>query len=153
MSVLEKSNTDSNITVLVIDDDRDLLPSLLETITALSDFTVVSADNGALGLERYYEVRPQCVLIDVRMPELDGYQLVHALRGDPETADTPLVILSAMAQEKDRLAGLMAGVDRYLVKPVKPLELIEAIRLAIQMSSEERMKRLRALAEGETDID
>ncbi len=136
-------------TLLIVDDDRDLLPSLETMLETLTDFTVVTAEDGAIGLERFYEVRPQCVIIDVKMPELDGYQLVRALRGDPETAETPLIILTAMAQDRNRLAGLVSGVDQYLVKPVTPRDLLAAIQKALQTTQEERLRRLRRLVETE----
>jgi DNA-binding response OmpR family regulator len=136
-------------TLLIVDDDRDLLPSLATMLETLTDFTVVTAENGAIGLERCYEAQPQCVVIDVKMPELDGYQLVRALRGDPATAGTPLIILTAMAQEQKRLAGLVAGVDQYLVKPVTPRELLAAIQTALQLTPDERLRRLRRLIESD----
>jgi CheY-like chemotaxis protein len=86
-------------------------------------------------------------VIDVMMPGIDGFQLAHALRGDPETAEIPLVILTALAQEENRLAGLLSGADRYLVKPVRIPDLIEAIQAAIATSRAERERTLRALAE------
>src|SRR5262245_54885936 len=137
-------------TLLIVDDGRDLLPSLETMLETLTEFTVVTAQDGAIGLERFYELRPQCVIIDVRMPGLDGYQLVRALRGDPETAATPLIILSAMAQDRNRLAGLVSGVDQYLIKPVTPPELLAAIRKALQATPEERQSRLKRLVE--TDL-
>ena len=91
--------------------------------------------------------RPDCVVIDVMMPGIDGFQLAHALRGDPETAEIPLVMLTALAQEENRLAGLLSGADRYLVKPVRIPDLIEAIQAAIATSRAEREHTLRELAE------
>ena len=136
-------------TILIVDDDRDLLPSLEAMLETLTDFTVVTAEDGAIGLERFYEVRPQCVIIDVKMPELDGYQLVRVLRGDPETAATPLIILTAMAQDRNRLAGLVSGVDQYLVKPVTPRDLLAAIQKSLQITQEERLHRMRRLVEAD----
>lgn len=133
--------------VLVVDDDRDLLPFLETTLRELSDFEVYVADNGIAGLERFIAVRPHCVVVDVRMPGLDGYQFVRALRGDPDTADAPLVILTAMAQEKDRFAGLAAGADQYLLKPIKPLALLAAIERAIAMGDAARHDAYQDLAE------
>jgi DNA-binding response OmpR family regulator len=143
----------SGDTLLIVDDDRDLLPSLEAMLETLTDYTVVTAQNGAIGLERFYEVRPQCVIIDVKMPELDGYQLVRALRGDPETAITPLIILTAMAQDRNRLAGLISGVDQYLVKPVIPRDLLAAIQKALQTTPDERLERQRQFMEGDSPAD
>jgi DNA-binding response OmpR family regulator len=140
-------------TLLIVDDDRDLLPSLEAMLETLTDFTVVTAQNGAIGLERFYEVRPQCVIIDVKMPELDGYQLVRALRGDPETAATPLIILTAMAQDQNRLAGLVSGVDQYLIKPVTPRDLIAAIQMSLQTTHDERLLHLRQLVEADSSAE
>jgi DNA-binding response OmpR family regulator len=133
--------------VLVVDDDLDLLPYLATSLRELSEFEIITATNGADALERFFAVQPQCVVIDVRMPLLDGYQLVRALRGDPASAMTPLVILTAMVQDKDRFAGLAAGADQYLLKPVKPLELIKAITAAIALDQGERLRRYERLAQ------
>ncbi len=135
-------------TVLVVDDNADLRALVAETLRKLAGFTVVTAEDGAEGLERYFEVRPACVVIDVKMPGLDGYQLVRALRGDPESSATPLVILSAMVQERDRLAGFLSGADEYLLKPVSPLDLVRTIRQVIARSEAERRERLRSLLDG-----
>lgn len=143
----------SGNTVLIVDDDRDLLPSLEAMLETLTDYTVVTAQNGAIGLERFYEVRPQCVIIDVKMPELDGYQLVRALRGDPETAATPLIILTAMAQDHNRLAGFISGVDQYLVKPVTPRDLLAAIQKSLKITQDDRIQRQRELLETDSPAD
>ncbi|HEX6796633.1 MAG TPA: response regulator [Ktedonobacterales bacterium] len=132
-------------TVLIVDDNRDLLDLITESLTLLGGYTVITAENGADGLERAFSVHPDCMVIDIKMPDLDGYQLIRALRGDPASAAIPLVILSALVQEKDRLAGMLVGADQYLTKPIKPPELVAAIQEAIQLSQEERLRRVHAL--------
>jgi CheY-like chemotaxis protein len=132
-------------TVLVVDDNRQLIEFLIDALEELGNFAVVTATDGAQGLERYYEVRPDCVIIDVRMPEIDGYQLVRALRGDPDSSSTSLIILSALVQDKEQVAGLLAGADLYLVKPVDPLELIQAIQRVMQQSEALRRQHQQAL--------
>ena len=134
-------------TVLIVDDNPLLLDFMQDALTELGNFTVATARNGVEGLERFYQVRPDCVVVDIKMPGLTGYQLVRALRGDPETTSTPLILLTALAQDMEQLAGLAAGADQYLRKPVEPLELVEAIYQAIQISDEDRHQRLRALVE------
>ena len=134
-------------TVLVVDDNPRLLAFIADALQELGDFRVVTAANGARGLELFYDVQPDCMVIDVKMPGLDGYQLVRALRGDPTSAATALIILTAMTQEKDRLAGMLSGADQYLLKPVDPLDLVAAISRAVAMSADERRHRIRTLAE------
>jgi two-component system alkaline phosphatase synthesis response regulator PhoP len=140
-------------TVLVVDDNRDLLDLIAESLIMLGDYTIVTAENGAEGLERAFSVHPDCMVIDIKMPDLDGYQLIRALRGDSASASMPLVILSALVQEKDRLAGMLVGADQYLTKPIKPPELVEAIQEAIRLSQEERQRRVRALLDDDSPPD
>jgi len=137
-------------TVLLVDDNPELLFLLTNALEKLGEYRVVTAENGATALQRYFDTRPDCVVIDVRMPGLDGYQLVRALRGDPASAQTPLIILSAMVQEKDQLAGLVSGADEYLLKPVKPLELMAVIQRVIGVSEADRQQRMQQLADGDT---
>jgi DNA-binding response OmpR family regulator len=135
--------------VLIVEDNPDLLDLLLLALPHLGPFRVVGVSDGIAGLEQFYALRPQCVVIDVRMPGLDGYQLVRALRGDAETAATPLIILTALAQQKEQFAGLAAGADLYLVKPVTPQDLVAAIRQVIALSEADRLQRLQALLDTE----
>jgi CheY-like chemotaxis protein len=136
--------------VLLVDDNVSLLDLLTNSLYYIGGFRVLSATDGGAGLELAVSERPDCIVIDVMMPGIDGFQLAHALRGDPETAEIPLVMLTALAQEENRLAGLLSGADRYLVKPVRIPDLIEAIQEAIATSRVEREGALRKLAqEGE----
>ncbi|HEV8194391.1 MAG TPA: response regulator [Ktedonobacterales bacterium] len=135
--------------VLVVDDDLGLIELITDGLTLVGGHEVVAATDGATGLERFFEVRPDCVVVDVQMPGLNGYQFVRALRGDAETAHTPIIVLSAMAQERDMLAGLLSGADAYLYKPVKMAELLGTIDHALRLTAAERWERLRRLASEE----
>jgi CheY-like chemotaxis protein len=130
-----------------VDDNVSLLDLLTNSLYYIGGFRVLNATDGGSGLELAVSKRPDCIVIDVMMPGIDGFQLAHALRGDPETAEIPLVMLTALAQEENRLAGLLSGADRYLVKPVRIPDLIKAIQEAIATSRVEREGALRKLAE------
>jgi CheY-like chemotaxis protein len=133
-------------TVLVVDDDPHMLSVIEKSLKLLGKYTVFTANDGVEGLERYFDIHPDCMVIDVKMPNMDGYQLVRALRGDPESRETPLVILTAMAQDRDKYKGMASGADQYLLKPVKPTELVEAVQIAISIGQSERNQRLLELA-------
>ncbi len=143
------------ITVLVIDDNLELLEVLAEGLELAGPFSVLTASDGAQGLEQCLIQHPDCLVIDVKMPQLNGYQLVRALRGDPETAEIPLILLTALAQDYERFAGLAAGTDRYLIKPVTPRELAAAIQEVLMLSAQERQRRFSQLVEeeGQTDYE
>jgi len=121
-------------------------------LSALAPFQIRDGCRWAGGLERAYETRPHCIVIDVKMPGIDGLQLARAFTRRPRTASIPLVILSALIQEKDQTVGMLAGADQYLTKPTKPQELIEAILQAIRLSEDERQRRLQALATQEDEM-
>ena len=136
--------SEAHHTLLIVDDKIELLELLTD---GLSDhFTIVTAQDGIEGLTKCVEARPDCAIIDVKMPGLDGFQLVRALRGDPTTVDIPLIILTALHEDKMRFAGLASGGDLFLTKPVMPSELIPAIHQAIALGQTERLRRWRALA-------
>jgi DNA-binding response OmpR family regulator len=128
--------------ILIIDDDPNLVETLADTLELAGGYRIRSAVDGAQGLEAVAESPPDCVVVDVRMPHLNGLQFVRALRGDPATTHVPIVMLSALVQDHDQLNGLMSGADAYLRKPVRVQELLKAIHTALQISQEQRLAAL-----------
>lgn len=112
-----------------------------------TDFPTITCTDGASGLERFFLAQLDCVVVDIRMPGLSGYQFVRALRGDPETAQTPIIVLSALVQDHEQLAGMLSGADAYLTKPVKIVDLVQIINRAVTLTSDERQRHLRQLSE------
>jgi DNA-binding response OmpR family regulator len=138
-------NTSGLRRVLVIDDDPALLTAITRGLDLIGGFDVRTAKDGASGLDQFFSTHPDCVVVDVRMPGLNGYQFVRALRGDRATAETPIVILSALVQDREQLAGMLTGADAYLIKPVKIVDLVDAIDRAVHLSEEERIAYTRQL--------
>lgn len=102
-----------NEKILVIDDDSGLL-TLLRLGLEREGFTVVTADSGKEGLRRAYESRPDAIILDVTMPEMDGWATCQRLRS---MCDTPIIMLSSRTERPDVLKGLSLGADDYLTKP------------------------------------
>lgn len=116
--------------VLAVDDDPTIL-RLLQVNLEMEGHDVLTAENGQSALAVIRAERPEVVLLDVMMPEMDGFQVCEAVRADPDIAGTPIVFVSARAQQSDLDRGYASGADGYITKPFDPLELIETIeRLA-----------------------
>lgn len=113
-------------TVLVVDDDPVIL-KLLEVNFEMEGFQVVRAADGAEGLQRAREVRPDIVVLDVMMPRMTGYEVAKALREDDGTAHIPIIFVTARAQSHDVERGMELGVDDYVTKPFDPLDLIARV--------------------------
>jgi two-component system alkaline phosphatase synthesis response regulator PhoP len=135
--------------VLVIDDTEKIVQLIRHAMLLHGGYEVITAFNGVEGLEQFYRERPDCVVVDVKMPGLDGFQVVRAIRGDASSANTPLVILSALHGEDETLTGLLSGVDAYLPKPFAPSLLLATLDRVMAITSEERTQRLERLADGD----
>ena len=104
----------------------------LTTILRLEKFHPLPAENGCVGLELAKKERPDLILCDVMMPELDGYGVIAALRADAETVTIPFIFLTAKGEKPDIRAGMNLGADDYLTKPVAKADLLAAIHSRLQ---------------------
>ena len=137
--------------VLVIDDNPTIVELIKYAMSLQGTYQVSVAYDGIQGLERIYADQPDCVIIDVKMPRLDGYQLVRCLRGDARTIDLPLIILSALTRAEDEMTGLLSWVDAYLTKPFRPSALNEAIERVISLTPAERQRRIESLVQAQAE--
>ena len=124
-------------TLLIVDDHAELRRYLADRLG--DAYQVIAARNGEEALACIAESLPDVVVSDVMMPGVDGIDLAHALRRDPETAGVPLLLLSARAQKRDIVSGLDAGADDYLTKPFDTSELIA--RIEAQLETRQRLRR------------
>jgi DNA-binding response OmpR family regulator len=113
--------------ILVVDDDP-LIRTLVEHKLRQRGFEVISAESGEEGLRQAAAKRPDLIVLDAMMPELDGFEVLHRLKQDAGTAGIPVIMLTARKQERDIVAALSSGARDYLVKPFMPEELIMRIR-------------------------
>ena len=108
--------------ILIIDDDVDTL-KLVGLMLQKQGYQIVAANNGSQGLEQAETENPDLILLDVMMPEMDGYEVTKRLRANPLTANTPILMFTAKTQLDDKVTGFEAGADDYLTKPTHPSEL------------------------------
>lgn len=125
-------------TILVIEDETQIRDNIAE-ILELAEFDVITAADGRMGVELAKSHRPDLIICDVTMPELDGYGVLENLRQSPHTATIPLIFLTARVERSDQRQGMNLGADDYLTKPFEPDELLTTI--------ESRLKRQETVAE------
>lgn len=113
--------------ILIIDDDVDTL-RLVGLMLQRQGYDITAATNGEQGLEKAFEERPAVILLDVMMPDMDGYEVTRRLRKNPVSSTTPILLFTAKTQLDDKVAGFEAGADDYLTKPTHPAELQAHIR-------------------------
>jgi two-component system KDP operon response regulator KdpE len=118
----------SGKTVLVVDDESRMVEFIAMNLE-LEGFRVVRAANGSEALEKASREHPDLVLLDIMMPDMDGFETLEGLR---ETSSVPVIFLTAKSEEVDRIKGLDLGADDYITKPFSPRELVSRIRAVLR---------------------
>jgi len=109
-------------TILIADDDQDTL-ELLALRVGFAGYRTLTAENGAEALRLIREHSPSLCVLDVQMPKLDGFEVLHTLRAEEAIQDIPVILLTASVQDRDVIRGLESGADDYMRKPFDPIEL------------------------------
>jgi CRP-like cAMP-binding protein len=120
-----------NKQILIIEDNTDIRENIVE-ILELADFNVLQANNGKAGLDLANKHKPDIILCDIMMPDLDGYGVLYMLNKNPETATIPFIFLTAKAERIDLRKGMEMGADDYLTKPFDDIELLNAIEIRLK---------------------
>lgn len=123
--------------ILVVDDDVDTL-RLVGLMLQRQGYQIIAASNGHQALLLAQSENPDLILLDVMMPDMDGYEVTKRLRTDVVTATTPIIMFTAKSQLDDKVAGFEAGVDDYLTKPTQPRELFAHVKAVLARSSKGR---------------
>jgi DNA-binding response OmpR family regulator len=117
-------------TILVVDDEARLV-SLVETYLTQSGFRVTTASNGREALSVAQRQEPDLIILDIMMPEMDGYEFMRLYRADH---DTPIILLTARVDSDEKVAGLESGADDYMTKPFRPRELMARVKTVLRRS-------------------
>lgn len=124
--------------ILVADDNSDMREYIRRLLIG---YDVVTVADGATALKEVRKRRPDLVLTDIMMPGTDGFELMRAIRADPNLSYVPVILLSARAGEEARIEGLEAGADEYLVKPFSARELLACVRAHLRLAESRRLSR------------
>lgn len=133
----------SKQTILVVDDEQDLL-DLIEYNLRKEGFKVLKAENGQDGIQIAKELKPNLVLLDIMMPQMDGIEVCDRMREDPELKQIPIIFLTARSDEKTEVEGLNKGADDFITKPISTTKLISRIKAVLRRfdDTEEPVKKL-----------
>jgi two-component system, OmpR family, response regulator VicR len=119
--------TENPLKVLYIEDDSEMI-TLVSLILNRRGYEVTGATGGREGLDLVHQSHPDLILLDLMMPDLDGWDVYHQIKSSENSRDIPVIVITAKAQPIDRVLGLhIAKVDDYISKPFRPAELLESI--------------------------
>jgi DNA-binding response OmpR family regulator len=138
-------------TILVIDDQKDLA-DLVRRSLEQEGFDVILAMDGTSGLKIATDHRPDLVVLDLSMPDIDGLEVCQRLKGDPRHVRIPILVLSARASAAERILGLELGADDYLVKPFVPRELVARVKALLRRPGD-RTATTAAVRMGDLTVD
>ena len=119
--------------ILVVD-DRETLLTAVQDILEIEGYIALTATNGVKALQVMEEIRPDLIVADILMPQMNGYALYEAVRARPEWASIPFIFLTAKAEREDVSKGKELGVEDYIIKPFEPQELLRVVRARLEHS-------------------
>jgi two-component system response regulator VicR len=121
--------------VVCIEDEREMI-DLVKLILGRKGFDLVGAVGGREGLQTVRRIKPDLVLLDLMMPDMDGWEVYQQMKADDELKDTPVIVVTAKAQSIDKVLGLhIAKVDDYVTKPFSPQELLHSVNKVLGLET------------------
>lgn len=118
--------------ILVVDDEKDIVDLLCYNLEKEKDFEVITALNGKIAIEIALKDKPNLILLDIMMPEMNGFDVCKRLKNKPTTSDIPVLFLTAKENEIDEIIGLELGADDYIQKPVSPRKVIARVKSVLR---------------------
>jgi two-component system phosphate regulon response regulator PhoB len=118
--------------ILIVEDERDVLDLLTLTLRRAGGFSILTASDGATGLQKARLEKPAFIILDLMLPKMPGLELCKVLKTDPTTSRIPIMMLTAKSEEIDRIVGLEFGADDYVTKPFSPREVTLRIRAILR---------------------
>ena len=136
--------TPSNKSILILEDERDVVDLLTLNLRKTGGFVVSTANDGSSGLKKARAEKPAFIILDLMLPQMSGLEVCKILKSDPATQHIPILMLTAKAEEIDRIIGLEFGADDYVTKPFSPREVILRIQAILRRGEAKEGDRLAA---------
>ncbi len=130
-----RKDTKMKIKVLVVDDEKDIVDLLKYNLEKENEFEVITAYNGKEALDILQTDKPALILLDIMMPELNGFEVCKKLKSEPSTNKIPVIFLTAKENEIDEIVGLELGADDYIQKPISPRKVMARIKSVLRRSN------------------
>jgi len=138
--------------ILVVEDDPDIAELIVRYLEK-ADYVVDRVANGRAALDAVAANPPDLVVLDLMLPQIAGLEVCRRLRGEPRTAAVPVIMLTARAEESDRIVGLELGADDYIAKPFSPGELVARVRALLRRTRREKPAAGQPLRYGSIAVD
>ncbi len=129
----------TNALILIVEDEPEIA-DILRRYFEREGFRTVSAGDGETGLSHHLRLKPDLVVLDVKLPRQDGFEVLSVLR---QRGDTPVIMVTALAQDIDKLQALRSGADDYVVKPFNPLEVVARAKVVLRRAGHNRKSVMR----------
>jgi DNA-binding response OmpR family regulator len=138
--------------ILIIEDNEDVRENI-EELLQLSNYEVTTASNGKLGVQSAFNKRPDLIICDIMMPEIDGYGVLKILNNNPALADIPFIFLSAKTEKFDVRRGMMLGATDFIIKPFDDQELLEVIDIRLKKATVNTLESSSILQLSEINVE
>ena len=129
-----------NIKILLVDDEPDILEIIGYNLSA-EGYQIITAENGVKAIKKAKKERPQLIIMDVMMPEMDGIEACEQIRKIPELSNTIIAFLTARGEDYSQMAGFDAGADDYITKPIKPKVLTSKVKSLLRRIKEDELSQ------------
>lgn len=138
--------------ILVVDDDKTIV-KIIRGYLEQAGYSVLSAYSGQAALDTLRSERPDLLILDLMLPDTDGWEITRQIRSEPRLAPTPIIMLTARVEDSDKIVGLELGADDYITKPFNPREVVARVRALLRRSGLEREQAINLLKVGPLQLD
>ena len=126
--------------ILVVDDDRDIV-RLVRSYLEKAGYEILTANDGETALRLMKVEKPQLLILDLMLPDRDGWDVAKEVRADPQIGSTPIIMLTARVEDNDKIVGLEIGADDYITKPFNPREVVARVRALLRRTQMQQDQR------------